>query len=233
MYKLRVKYGSVFSLLLSVCFCQSLVLATNVEQNIQTTFSCVSWDKPIKGTVYVSSDGEMIPLRVHNMRRSKLIDYHGPNPIVFYQKGQGEEGREAYHPIAQVQLDANIKQALLFFVGKEDNYKIMTLEDSFDAYPTGSYRFYNFTERDLLARLGDFTLQLPPKETAYLERPFPDSVEYPVAFVVRDSDGIRPLYTNMWTHIGRFRYLIFVSNSDSRDTGSMSFRILSDYDTSM
>ncbi|GHC05036.1 hypothetical protein [Cerasicoccus arenae] len=224
-----LKYWSLYSVLLSGFIFPSLACAADAVANVETTFSCVSWGKPIKDTLYVRSDGEMIPLRVHSMRRSSEVDYHGSNPIVFFRKGKDGQEQDAYQPVAQVQLDGSIKKPLFFFAGEGGNYKIVTLEDSFDKYPTGSYRFYNFTERDLIAKMGDEILQLPPKKTAYLPQPFTGTIEYPIAFVVREPGGIRPLYTNMWTHVGRFRYLIFVSDSDSRDTGSMKFRILSDY----
>ncbi|WOO39723.1 hypothetical protein [Rubellicoccus peritrichatus] len=216
--------------MLSIAFHMPSVVMAAAEENIQAAFSCVSWEKPIKGLVYVRSNGEMVPLRIHNKKRSVEIDYHGSNPIIFYRKNPSADAEGDYQPIAQVLLRESYEQPLFFFLGKEGAYSIVTMEDSFESYPTGSYRFYNFTERDLVAKLGDETLSLAPQEAAYLEKPFSSSMEYPVAFVVRDSDGVRPLYTNMWAHAERFRYLILISKSDVRDTGSMSFRILSDYE---
>ena len=196
---------------------------------LQTEFRAVSWQRPISEPLYVRSNGSMVPLQIHNMMRSQPVEYKGDNPIEFFRKSKGPDGSPVYTPVASVQMDPTLASPLLFFVENDGKYQVMTLEDSFEDYPVGSYRFYNFTDNDLLARLGDEKINLKPKNTVYLKEPFRSDQRYPVAFVVREPDGIHPLYTNMWSHSQNYRYLVLVSRSDSNDLSPIQFHILSDY----
>lgn len=204
--------------------------AENQEGYINKVISCVSWEKPIHEPLYIRSKGSMEPLRVHNMKRSQPFDYHGPNPMIFYRpKGQSEAGENQFEEVARFSIDTALEQPLLFFVKDDNQYKVFALEDSFEKYPTSSYRFYNFTDKHLIAKMGSDTLQLEPRKAAFLEKPFENSQEYPVIFVVKAPDQIRPLYSNRWTHSNDYRYLIIISENESRDIGPLRFHILADY----
>ncbi|WOO41045.1 hypothetical protein [Rubellicoccus peritrichatus] len=199
------------------------------EEQISTSFSCISWDRPIRGEVFVRTNEGMEKMRIHSQRRSALINYIGPNPVVFFQKKEGE-GQQEFKEIAQVYLNPLLAQPLLLFVKEGESYTIVAIEDSFEAYPVSSYRFYNFTDKKLLAKFGDDHFDLAPQETVLLKDPFTTDTEFPVGFVVRSPDGIHPLYSNMWSHLQKYRYLILISESETRDVGPMKFRILSDYE---
>ncbi|WP_309397927.1 hypothetical protein [Cerasicoccus maritimus] len=222
---------NAFITLIWLILSPALLNAQNAEhgRSIQTEFTCVSWNKPISSALYVRNGEEMVPLRIHNMQRSQSMEYSGLNPVVFHTKTKNDHGETIYKPIAEASIPIGIEKPLLFFVENEDQYQIIALEDSFAQYPNGSYRFYNFTEKDLLAKFGEQTINLKPKKTIFLEQPFNTSKEYPVAFVLRDPDGVKPLYTNKWRHSENFRYLIFVSESGSRDVSPIQFKVLADY----
>lgn len=201
----------------------------NDEERINVTFSALSWEKPLGETLYVRpANGDPIPLTTHHVKRSESIDYFGPNPIVFYRKLNGNP-EPRYQPVASIEIDPNLIRPLLLFTETPNELRVISMEDSFESFPTGSYRFFNLTDKDLVAKFGEEVMQLKPRKTAILNQPFDDTTDYHVLFVVRDSDGVKPLYSNRWRHNENFRYVVIVSESGSGKTGPVQFRLLSDF----
>ncbi|GHB93418.1 hypothetical protein [Cerasicoccus arenae] len=204
------------------------LFAQPTPETIRVTFSCISWNKPIGGNLYVNAGEGMEPVSIHTMQRSKPIEYEGPNPIVFYREPSDKADGMAYVPVARVTVKPGIHEPLFLFFGSGDEYKIFEIEDSFDTFPVGSYRFLNLTNRNMLAQLGSNKLELNSRSLEKLMNPFESTHEYQVAFIVREKDELTPAYYNRWMHFDNYRYLILISESKSQDAGPMEFRILSD-----
>ncbi len=196
---------------------------------LRTEFSCLSWPDRLKEVLYVRTEGEYKPVDVQSLKRSSLIKYVGSNPVVFYRKGKDSEGNTVYSPAAQVEIGETLERPLLLFRNDGSGYAIGAMEDSFQKYPVGSYRFYNLTDMDLKARLGTRLIELEPHQRVALKQPFPGDEEIPVMFVVQEPDGLKPLYSNKWDHLSEYRYLILISEAESKRNGPIKFRILTDY----
>ncbi|WP_309383751.1 hypothetical protein [Cerasicoccus frondis] len=219
--------NAFFLVLLQAAFA-SMLLAEDSSESIRVKFTSISWDKPIQEELFVLSGGEMMPLQIHTMQRSKLVDYRGNNPIIFYRKSSNPSADIQFVPVAQVRVNSSLVEPLFIFFKQADDYRIFVVEDSFEAFPVGSYRFLNLTDKDMIAQLGSNKIALNPRTLDALKGPFERTLEYQVAFVVREEDGLAPIYYNRWMHVENYRYLILISESKSRDTGPINFRILSD-----
>lgn len=197
------------------------------HEPLAINFSAISLGQPLREPLWLVTENQQIPLSIHNRRRSENIEYVGPNPMVFHRKLETEDGTE-WEVVTEVEIASTLSQPLIFFMERDEGYRTAVIEDSFDHYPPGSYRFYNLTDDELMGRLGNEQVRMLPRQTISLLNPFHDDGKVPVRFVVREPGGYSPIYAADWNHYESFRYLIFIATRQSGDTGPIQFRIIWD-----
>jgi hypothetical protein len=207
-----------------------LTLSAQEAEITSVEFSTLAIGAPPAEPLFlIGEDNRPLQIQPHHARRSQTVRYRGPNPLVFKRLLVQENGERVYEPVAQWQANPALNQPLLLFFPEGSGFRVGAIEDSFTQYPLGSYRFYNLTQRRLVGRLGETSVDLPPRQTVHLERPFPSDQAFPIAFVVEEMGAYEPIYSARWSHFNAFRYLIFVSAQPGSDTGPLSFRIVSDF----
>lgn len=165
-------------------------------------------------------------------KRSSPVVYSGPAKIEFFKTEPppgavfDEEGnRLGPEPFATAILPSGKREMLLLFVPLaadqrkgELEYRLLPFDDSMDTLPWGSYRFINFTNRNLVAYAGSKTQRLELKSNRASETISPGGSKRNLQWLIYDSpqtDG-KPIFSAQWLHRPNYRSLIFVTESKNQ-----------------
>ncbi len=166
-----------FYLLLLLC-CGQILQAQVVEEPelFNGSLSFYPWTDYSPGTdrnatgepllaefVYFDASGKAAELSLRPHRLHKSFSYRGPANLMLYPKGTViVEGVPLPRPIAQVSLNTQSDQAVIFLRGQGKSFKAFDAfainGSSFELKP-GNVRFFNLSNRRLLMKVGDGELE--------------------------------------------------------------------------
>lgn len=186
--------------------------------NIQ--FSMLSWQRTLRDVHYVGANGEEMTLFVPNGAPSKVQEYYGPSPLVFYRKkGTDAEGNPIKEAIATYAPRTTAPQLLLFIPNKQREgtpYRILPLDFSADQLAPGAYRFYNLANTTMYVRFGQDEFAVPSGGS--VTRPSDPSkargLDVAMAMQISEEpNNARIVYSAGWTLRANRSAIVFITNN--------------------
>mgnify|MGYP001387507881 CR=1 FL=1 len=144
--------------------------STEEEPIIKAEFTAYSL-KRLQGLKFIHGDRKgASALEFFSSARSKLYEYEGPNPIIFFRETPAPtiEDPNAVNrtKVAELSLPAEGGEFLFIFFpdSSQDNekYQIYPLDDSKSELPNGSIRLFNATSFQLEGVFGQNKIKLAP-----------------------------------------------------------------------
>ncbi|WPJ95843.1 hypothetical protein SH580_20715 [Coraliomargarita algicola] len=224
-----MKLLKLISIPLLVLFGNSL-WAQQKGEDIQLKFRALAVNYPLLSGVYLTPTGGE-PIRIYSNSRTEWINYNGPNPITFYAQKSAADGASERIPIASFDAINAPKDPLLVFSRKnseEMNYNIGVVSDNVSDAPSGSYRIFNFTQKQIAGMIDDQRFLLAPKASAFAIISNPKNFEVTVQLAENDQGKAKRLYASTWTFSDNFRYLVFILPTDDRTRGNIDIRLIPD-----
>lgn len=217
---------------LGLYFGHHFIHAQDENNEIQTGITLLSWSGTVRNEIKLQMPDELIPVDIFPTSRSRVIPYRGPNPITFVRKtGSGEHAQIT--TVAKAYIPEDLNRALLVFVknGEQnrEQYRIVVLDDSFETSPVNSYRFLNWTDKRIAAKLGDeiFTMEAGKSETiSYSEQ---DATHVPMQMIEFSENGHRPLFSSRWYREPGIRTQILLLPSPEGGRQNIDIKIIADY----
>lgn len=122
-------------------------------------FSCIFWEgKPSEDLYY--RDGETFHLlKFRTAKRSRSFDLNRSEFFELYRKAVAPvEGMPPYDLLSRSRIPTT-EQVLFVVIPLERDgriqYRIISMDDSVQAFPPGTFRFVNFSSEDLLIKCGE------------------------------------------------------------------------------
>ncbi len=201
-----------------------------LNEQINQQFRCLALDAPIREPLYTQPSGGE-PLRIYTSSRTKPVFYSGPNPVVFYHETTDEMGQAVRVSVGQFEFTGNLKSPLLLFTkpDKGQAFRITAMEDSLAKTPVGSYRIFNFTQKDIAGMIGDARFRTRAGGEALTQLDEAGRVPVTVRLAEVAEGGPQRLYSATWNFVPSFRYLVFIIPTSDHTRGNISIRIVSDY----
>ncbi len=135
------------------------------------------------------------------------------------------EGNRQPAPFASATLPSGKREILLLFVPlppdqREDGleYRLLPFDDSMDTLPWGSYRFINFTGRNLLAFAGSKNQRHELRSNRASATISPGGSKRNLQWLIYDNPGTegKPVFSAQWLHRPNYRSLIFITESTNQ-----------------
>lgn len=166
--------------ILHLCLCSAIQTAFS-QDDIQSRieFACVSFSKlPSTQLYYLASDAEYLPLDVPFGTYSKSYTLRGVNALRLYVSQTSEDGQKIYLQCAEGALIAGSRK-MLFVVGRAEDssrfpLQLYGLNDALNSFPSGAFRFVNFTRVPLTVSFDGKTDQVSAGSIAVIK---PEPVE--------------------------------------------------------
>ena len=165
-------------------------------------------------------------------KRSSPVSYTGPARIEFFKTEppagavfDQDGNRQGPLPFATAALPSEKRDILLLFVPLPPHqrtdgleYRLLPFDDSMDNLPWGSYRFINFSSRDLVAFAGskDQRHELRSKRASATIRP--GGPKRNLQWLIYDDPGAggKPVFSARWLHRPSYRSFIFITDSTTQ-----------------
>lgn len=131
-------------------------------------FSCLIWEPLPITAVFYRNGKEVVPLELSPGNRSRLYPLKETTGLELYTVVTGPDGKATYKLVGKAPLVAGTRR-MLFLIepvpqATELPLKIVGVDDSLDAFPPGTFRFFNFSALPLQVRFGGQTDSLPVDE---------------------------------------------------------------------
>jgi hypothetical protein len=221
--RLAMKLLPVAVLVLGMCVA-SLSSHGQEGDRVRVELVSLAWDRPIKGLLYgaVSEPQEM---DVYARGFSAPANYEGPALLEFYRLLPPEEegGAPVRDVVGRAALPGETSKVLLLFrplrEEEGERYQVVAMDNSLARFPPGSFRFFNFTNIELVGVVGSETLRVGAGATA-IERPRGDengNVE--VRLFTELAGQRRAVYSSVWgvRESRRTSVFILADPSSTRD----------------
>ncbi|GHC02696.1 hypothetical protein [Cerasicoccus arenae] len=208
----------------------SSLLAQYDGPDIQLRFRALALNYPLNSGVYMEAQGGT-RLNIYSNSRTDWVNYKGTNPITFYKEVKQGDTPSVRIPIASFDAVQAPENPLLIFSkadAKDPNYRVNAVNDSVESSPAGSYRIFNFTEKQIGGVIDDQRFLLSPKSTAYAQVKNPKDFEVTVQLAESEKGQAKRLYASSWTFSEDFRYLVFILPSDDPTRGNIEIRLIPD-----
>lgn len=160
----------LLTLLLSVAPLNAQSATMPEEKSLRVNFSVFSL-KRLSDIHYLMGDRTVgAPLTFYSSARSPVYTYEGLNPIVFYRETPAPTDLDPNAlkrtKIGEISLPHPGGDYLFIFFpnsnAENENYKIYPMDDSTNALPYGSVRFFNASSQQLVGKLGKDRISLGP-----------------------------------------------------------------------
>lgn len=179
-------------------------------------FQVITTLEPIKGELWHNSIlNERIPIVATSHQRSVAQKYAESATIPFYGNRVDEEDQPIPDAIAQV--PPNSSRLLLLFQKNKDPqpngllYKVISIKDDLESFPTGTFQFYNFSSSELGIYIDNKNKLLAPKKQTNIPVSPPKIGDIWVKMVViKEKKPIQMVYSNGWYHRENLRTLVFI-----------------------
>ena len=217
--------GRVFALVVVGAAFTSPTAAQTAAQNRETVrlrFSVLAWE-PIKQDIYYANAEDNEKLRIPSEYRSDLYRYEGPPQITFFRTRAGPDGETVRVPVARAEIDRSIRRPLfLFFPNREESdedteFRILTIDDSPDAFPPGSYRFFNLTDHRIAGQIADERFVLDQGAAGVLVRPSAETNRnLALQLAVENPGGWERKVSTRWLYRDNARHIVFLARDGER-----------------
>ncbi len=197
---------------------------------IDVKFTAFMWDKPLKGHIHYSSEGEDIPLNLPNLQRSPIYSYTGPTPLPFYTIEAGTDGQTIRSTVAEANIPVDMSKPLLIFIPGGSgglDYRVAVLDDEVKDFRPGSYRFINLSSYAVKGKIGAVDVNLSKRGSTATVDTGVDEVSYEdVIFAIEQNDTWRPAFQTVWRIDPRERMLVFLTDSTKRHLGPLELKAI-------
>lgn len=160
----------LLTLLLSVVLLNAQSASRAEEKSLRVNFSVFSL-KRLSDIHYLLGDRTgAAPLTFYSSDRSPIYTYEGLNPIVFYRETPAptdlDPNAVKRTKVGEISLPHPGGDYLFIFFPnsntENENYRIYPMDDSTNALPYGSVRFFNASSQQLVGKLGKDRISLGP-----------------------------------------------------------------------
>ena len=143
--------------------------------------------------------GEVEELSFSRFLPSAPLRYRGPAGIIFFRLELSPTGEPRRIPVARVEVPQGVERCLFFFRKGDDGalpYAIDWIDDSPGAFPLDSMVLLNATGRNLIARVGNEELALPPGSSPAIPFGKIRNREIPVKLAISTASGAKLAFGN-------------------------------------
>ncbi|WP_309384178.1 hypothetical protein [Cerasicoccus frondis] len=199
------------------------------DKPVNLRFCATAWKKSVREPLYYQLDGEYLPLRLTTSSRSGVVEYHGPNPIVFYARNKGD-----YAPVAQAQIPPGVKQALLLFFSREEapggrRFDIKVLDDNESIFPRNSYRFINYSTDNIVGKLSDEKFILDANAAITIQPTQTQNNQLSLQLAEVDDNQATMIYSSVWPFHPNTRKLVILVPPEGSRMEKISMVVIPDY----
>ncbi len=174
------------------------------------------------------SDGGPKPVPVAVGVEGRSSYYRLPNrtkPLAFFRLSKGADGKDAYVPVAQVNLADLGRHSLMVFSRSltEKNALVVTgLKDDAEAVPGGSCRFVNLLQKGTGVLLGGQKIVLAPGQSVVAPAsPAPNKTAVQVMVYTSGQDGeATRVYATIWPNNSTKRGLVLIVPTPDKAAGA-------------
>jgi hypothetical protein len=164
-----------------------------------SSFSCMYWDGTPPEELFYKDGKSFLPIKFYHSKRSERYKLKTEEIFTLYRKlPEVKEGEEPYAPVARapVKKGATCVLFLVFKTETEPAFKarIMSVDDSLAAFPSGTFRFVNFSNQPLIVKFDDTVKQLSPGKVELMKFRMPEDGGY-LPFLIGNADG-KSIYEN-------------------------------------
>ena len=208
------------------------VHAQQQEKKKGVQFSCMLWEGPLPQKIYYQ-DGEdyreIIPYTSsrslpHWLKKSKefrLFTMSQP------EAKDGKEQEPVYTLVGQSKLLPGISPILFLLIPSqgEDGFKIriLSLDDSLEGFPAGSFRFANFSAADLMVKFAGAVKKIPAREMTIMQSKIGNNGGM-VPFLIGNEKGEKVFETRLFAQASG-REIVFIG-PPKKEGGLPSVRFL-------
>ncbi len=198
-------------------------------------FTCVAWEMPRYEALLYRHGKTYLPLVLRNGRRTLPLKIESTPSFEIYIPGIGKEGKPQYKKIGAAALPAGASKVMLMIDQRptlapdELPLSIVAVEDSFENFPLGSYRFINATEVTLNVGFSTTTRLIQPGKTEVIKHSSPKEAEYvPVAIALASNDQLVFQTSLYWEARGR-EVMVMLPPNEGMGSNKLRLRFVSDY----
>lgn len=198
-------------------------------------FTCVAWEMPLYETLLYRHGKTYLPLVLRNGRRSLPLKIESTPSFEIYIPSIDKEGKIQYQKIGEVALPAGASKVMLMIDQRptpapdELPLSIVAVEDSFENFPLGSYRFINATAVALNVGFSTTTRIIQPGKTEVIQHVSDKYDAYvPVAIALASNDQL--IFQNNLYWKARSREVMVLLPPNAGMAGNkLRLRFVSDY----
>lgn len=155
-------------------------------------FACVAWDELSYEEIFFRGGGEFHPLKLNPGKCSELYSLEGVDSLELHIRKEDSAGEEIYELIGSAPLIKGAEQLLFLIEEAEDSGSLPLLlhglDDSWETFPVGAFRFVNYTTNPLQVEFGDVSAELPPQVPAIVKSQVPVDGGL-IVFYLKDAKG--------------------------------------------
>lgn len=216
-----------FACVLLLATCPALIRAQSDSGKPAVEFCCVVWEPLPITAVFYRNGISYLPLELSPGNRSKFYPMREGGALELFEKEVGVDGATAYKPVGRAPLVSGARR-MLFLVDPVANatglpLRLFGVDDALDAFPPGTFRFFNFSMAELQVRFGGQVSKLPAGEVSVVKSNVSDKGGF-VPFLIGDSKDEVVFETRLFSQ-PTGRDMVFIG-APARPGGRVLVRVL-------
>jgi hypothetical protein len=205
---------------------------TEKESASARSFACAIWE-PLPFEVFYFDGIDYQPIELRPRQRSKNYDLPAGQSSFQLFREQTDEAGEIIYQLAGAASIPELAKVTLFMLSfapeAEIPIRMFGIDDSVEAFPAGSFRFLNVSERVLLVRINGEKVEVGPREMKLASPEIPELSGF-IPFYIADKANQKILYQTKLYAEPRGRSMAFiVIENDERGGDRVRIRFISDY----
>lgn len=197
-------------------------------ENPTVKLTVLSLDSRILDLKYESS-GEVKSLYAFKNQRSQPFTYRGKQPIVFFRELNQTDaaGKPLRAQVAQCSLSGKDDQQMIIMSKKEGNkeaYRCFAINDDWQTFKAGTYRFLNFAPFTIALKLDNKVLKIKEQNFTDVKGNF-ENGSHQKAIMVSLPEGQDPLpvFEGLIQYTENLRMLYVISPKPGGRVGRVNF----------
>jgi len=200
--------------------------------DFRTSFSCVIWE-PLGYELFYYHQELYRPLKLPLKRRSELFEI-APNTefLELFRQVTTEEGETVYQLAGRAPIVEKTDR-ILYFLSKNERdaempIRLFGIDDSLEAFPSGSFRFLNTTQVPLSVMINETKADVPPRGIVVVSPEIPKSGGF-LPFYIADLERQKVIYQTRLYGQAKGRNMAFILIEEDQTTqGRVNIRFLSE-----
>jgi len=188
-------------IIFSLCLIVHSQQASTVPQEGKS-FTAMAVSALSERQLYYRKGRKFIPLQLNARTRSQSYSLTGVKKLSIYTDSAGS--KPPYTLLTEQPLVEGADQMLFFFSEQQTEgsakLRLLGIDDSFDAFPTNSFRVINFVSKLVHVTLGSETYRLKPGIPLIHSSGVAGSSGYSIPFLLKDMEGETISGTRLFTH---------------------------------